>query len=75
MAYAVNLNTHRAYADFRRAREQARRDAKPLDGHALAPHLQRYSERGLDYVRDLRALMRVNGLRAFDRARLDSIAS
>lgn len=75
VAYAVNLNTHRAYADFRRAREQARREGKPLDGHALAQHLQRYSERGMDYVRDIRALMRVNGLRAFDRARLDSIAS
>jgi Bax protein len=74
-AYAANLNTHRAYADFRRAREQARREDKPLDGHALAQHLQRYSERGMDYVRDVRSLMRVNGLRAFDRARLDSTAS
>jgi Bax protein len=74
-AYAANLNTHRAYADFRRAREQARREGKPVDGHALAQHLQRYSERGMDYVRDVRALMRVNGLRPLDRARLDSTAS
>jgi Bax protein len=74
-AYAVNLNTHRAYADFRRAREQARREARPLDGHALAQHLQRYSERGMDYVRDIRSLMRVNGLRPLDRARLDSTTS
>jgi Bax protein len=75
VAYAANLNTHRAYADFRRAREQARREARPLDGHALAQHLQRYSERGMDYVRDIRSLMRVNGLRPLDRARLDSAAS
>lgn len=74
-AYAANLNTHRAYADFRRAREQARREGKPIDGHALAQHLQRYSERGMDYVRDIRSLMRVNGLRPLDRARLDTTAS
>ena len=74
-AYAANLNTHRAYADFRRAREQARREGRPVDGHALAQHLQRYSERGMDYVRDVRSLMRVNGLRPLDRARLDTTTS
>jgi Bax protein len=74
-AYADNLNTHRAYADFRRAREQARHEGRPQDGHALAQHLQRYSERGMDYVRDIRSLMRVNGLRPLDRAKLDSTAS
>jgi Bax protein len=71
-AYAENLNTHRAYAEFRRAREQARRDGLGLDGHMLAQHLRRYSERGMDYVREVRSLMRVNGLRALDRAKLDT---
>lgn len=77
-AYAENLNTHRAYAEFRRAREQARRDnpaAADLtapDGYTLAQHLRRYSERGMDYVREVRSLMRVNGLRALDRAKLDT---
>jgi Bax protein len=70
-AYALNLNTHRAYGEFRRARAAARGDGKPHDGHALAQHLQRYSERRMDYVRDVRAVMRANGLRALDKARLD----
>ncbi len=71
-AYALNLNTHRAYAEFRRARERALAEGKPVDGHALAQHLQRYSERRMDYVRDVRSVMRANGLRALDRARLDA---
>lgn len=71
-AYALNLNTHRAYAEFRRARERAAAEGKPVDGHALAQHLQRYSERRMDYVRDVRSVMRANGLRALDRARLDA---
>ncbi|MBL8831832.1 MAG: glucosaminidase domain-containing protein [Rhodospirillales bacterium] len=71
-AYALNLNTHRAYAEFRRARERAAAEGKPADGHALAQHLQRYSERRMDYVRDVRSVMRANGLRALDRARLDA---
>jgi len=70
-AYALNLNTHRAYGEFRRARAAARADGRLPDGHALAQHLLRYSERRMDYVRDVRAVMRANGLRALDKARLD----
>jgi len=69
-AYAINLNSHRAYGEFRRARAAAREQGKAPDGHALAQHLHRYSERRMDYVRDVRALMRVNGLKALDEARL-----
>ncbi len=73
-AYATNLNSHRAYAEFRRARAIARANnaGKAPDGHALAQFLQRYSERRMDYVRDVRAVMRANGLRALDMARLDA---
>ncbi len=73
-AYAINLNSHRAYAEFRRARAIARANAagKAPDGHALAQFLQRYSERRMDYVRDVRAVMRANGLRTLDAARLDA---
>jgi Bax protein len=70
-AYAANLNTHRAYGEFRRARANLRDAGKPIDGHALAQHLHRYSERRMDYVRDVRAVMRANGLKALDGARLD----
>jgi len=70
-AYVLNLNTHRAYAEFRRARAALRAEAKPLDGHLLAQHLHRYSERRMDYVRDVRSVMRANALRSLDQVRLD----
>jgi len=73
-AYAINLNSHRAYGEFRRARAALREAGKVFDGHALAQYLHRYSERRMDYVRDVRALMRVNGLKALDGARLDGEA-
>lgn len=65
-AYALNLNSHRAYARFRAARARAREEGRAPDGHALAGELQRYSERGEAYVRELRALIRANGFEALD---------
>jgi Bax protein len=66
-AWALNLNSHRAYARFRAARAKAREEGRAPDGHALAGELLRYSERGEAYVRELRALIRANGLEALDR--------
>lgn len=70
-AYVHNLNTHHAYAPFRERRTRARATGQQPDGHALAGELLRYSERGHDYVRDVRTMIRSNRLEAFDRARLD----
>lgn len=70
-AYAYNLNTHRAYADFRKVRARMRSDGQIIDGYELSQYLVRYSERKLDYVQAVRGLIRVNNLRPFDRARLD----
>ncbi len=69
-AYARNLNTHRAYGKFRQARAQSRRDGAPLDGAALAANLTSYSQRGKGYVASVRVIIKVNGLRALDDARL-----
>lgn len=69
-AYVRNLNTHRAYAEFRARREQMRRDGQPLDGYTLAQTLHRYSERGSDYIDTLHVIMRANDLSAFDAAQL-----
>ena len=68
-AYVENRNTNRAYVRVRAARAAMRRNGGELDAHALANHLLRYSERGADYVRDVRALIRTNELLAFDGAR------
>jgi Bax protein len=70
-AYARNLNSHRAYADFREVRSDQRRAGARLDGYRLARHLRSYSERRDAYVSDIRGLIRMNGLARFDAARLD----
>jgi len=61
-AYMLNLNTHRAYAGLRRTREALRAEGKRPNGPALVHGIQAYSERGLDYVRDIERLIRDNRL-------------
>jgi Bax protein len=70
-AYIRNLNTHRAYRDFRVERARLRAAGKEPDGHALAPFIQRYSERGPVYTQMLRSLIQWNNLTAYDGLRLD----
>lgn len=50
-SYAMNLNTHRAYADFRVAR------AGGVDPWQLAVTLTKYSELGRKYVKKVHAVM------------------
>ncbi len=69
-AYAHNLNTHRAYREFRAQRAALRRQGRPLNGAALAGTLHRYSQRGEDYVAGIRALISVNNLSPLDGVRL-----
>lgn len=69
-AYAKNLNTHRAYREYRDMRAQLRSTNKPLDGRVLAGALHRYSELGVEYVNAIRAMISHNSLRRFDDARL-----
>ncbi len=71
-AYAKNLNTHWAYTDFRERRAKMLEASGELDGWALAETLTRYSERGGAYVTSLHGIMRVNRLRALDKAELAS---
>lgn len=69
-SYVRNLNRHRAYRKFRRARALMRRAGAPVDGTALAGELKAYSQRGEDYVRAIRTIIEANGLRRLDDARL-----
>ncbi len=59
-AYLKNINTGRVYAPLRRLRARLREQGKPVTAHDLAGGLSRYSERGKDYVREIRAMIRVN---------------
>lgn len=69
-AYTRNLNTHRAYREFRATRATQRAASKPLSGIALADTLTSYSERGEKYVRSIRILIASNRLQSLDGARL-----
>ncbi len=66
-AYLRVLNTHRAYQSLRDIRSQQRQHGT-LRGEALAEGLTPYSERGVDYVRDIQQLIRVNDLQTFTSA-------
>ena len=70
-AYVHNLNTHPAYAEFRDAR--ARRHLEPeyiLNGLGLIGALHAYSEKGQEYVDNLRSLIESNRLTDFESATL-----
>lgn len=72
-AYLWNLNTHNAYADFRRERARQRggnEGQSVLDGHALAVTLLAYSERGAEYTREIQGMISYNDLRRADDLRL-----
>lgn len=71
-AYARNLNSHRAYREFRDARAAARAEGHAASGFDLAQHLGRYSQRGAAYIHRIRGLIVVNGLRDLDDAKLDA---
>lgn len=71
-SYMHNLNYHRAYREFRRERAALRALGGTVAGFDLAKELKRYSERGNDYVRTLRQIIRVNALDRLDDARLQS---
>lgn len=69
-SYIHNLNTHRAYQEFRKMRASMRRGGQDLDGNRLAEALSRYSEKGWDYVELLKVVINANNLTAYDQARL-----
>lgn len=71
-AYVFNLNTHRAYREYRTLRVKLRVRNKPLDGRVLAGELHRYSELGVEYVNSIRTMISYNKLSRFDDARLNT---
>ncbi len=66
VSYMHNLNSHPAYQGLRDARVKARNANKDVLGHDLAVGLVKYSERGDDYVKEIRDMIRINKLAQFD---------
>ncbi len=73
-AYAVNLNTHPAYADYRNLRAELRALGR-LNPARLADTLLLYSERGRDYIQVVQRVMRDNQLQHFETVELTKIAA
>lgn len=61
-SYLKNLNTHLAYAPLRDLRAEAIANHQPVTGHLLAKGLESYSERGMEYIEEIQAMIRINNL-------------
>ena len=64
--YIRNLNSNSAYKGLRNIRADLRRSNQSVTGHALAAGLKRYSERGMEYVSELRQMIAGNKLAVYD---------
>ncbi|MBT5808904.1 MAG: hypothetical protein HOI19_00940 [Rhodospirillaceae bacterium] len=71
-SYLRNLNTHRAYREFRDVRASFRSKSTPLNSLALAKALKSYSQIGDKYVGLLHRVIQGNDLTSLDQARLGS---
>ena len=70
VGYMQNLNSHRAYRQYRDMRAGMRASGQPMDALALAGALGRYSEDGALYVDRLRTMMAMPEVAAARGARL-----
>ena len=73
-SYMTNLNTHDAYVEFRRIRAGQRAEGD-VDSHSLVGTLNRYSERGEDYIKTIRSIIDRNDLRSYDGASFGKFAA
>jgi len=64
--YMHNLNTSDSYEKLRAIRARATASDNPVTGTSLAAGLLSYSERGQEYVRDIKSMIRVNDLEKYD---------
>tara|TARA_A100001011_G_scaffold191480_1_gene200159 strand:- start:3221 stop:4177 length:957 start_codon:yes stop_codon:yes gene_type:complete len=69
-AYQRNLNTHKSYKDFRKARAELRDQGLSLDSLVLSEFLKNYAETGNQYVEVLKKIITQNNLKDFDDAKL-----
>lgn len=65
-SYIRNINTHPAYRELRQIRAGLRAAGESLEGLKLIRGLQSYSERGEDYIAELRLIIRGNNLHKLD---------
>lgn len=69
--YALNLNTHPAYEDFRTERSKFKTAEDIVINDDMLFTLLYYSERGFEYIDNLNSIIRENNLSSFDEAKLE----
>lgn len=65
-SYIQNLNRHPTYQLVRDLRLQNRQAEQPLSGLEMAEGLLGYSERGEEYIKEIRSMIRYNNLEFYD---------
>lgn len=65
-SYIRNLNSHPSYEPLRHLRTEQLQQQNFSTGNNLAAGLLKYSERGEEYVKEIRAMIRHNNLARFD---------
>jgi Bax protein len=65
-SYKKNLNTHKSYSEFRKARAIQRKEKNRVFGLELSQYLNKYSEIGDIYVQRLKKIIKQNSLTDFD---------
>ncbi|MBD3641316.1 MAG: glucosaminidase domain-containing protein [Marinobacter sp.] len=74
-AYIQNLNRHETYQTLRDVRIQDRRSRNPLSGLEMAEGLLGYSERGEEYVKEIRSMIHYNNLGFYDEDFRDAVTN
>ena len=69
-AYIRNLNTHRSYREYRRARAVQRDNFEEFNSLELANYLDKYAETGTEYVKVIKKIIKQNFLTDFDDAKI-----
>ena len=69
-AYKNNLNTHKAYREFREERAKIRESGNQIDGLLLTKYLKNYASIGEKYTAILADIIRKNSLTDFDNSDL-----
>jgi Bax protein len=59
-SYLHNINTNPAYVKLRTLRSRLRFLQRPLNAKILATGLEKYSERGKDYVSEIQSMIKIN---------------
>lgn len=69
-SYLLNVNSSRAYTSLRQLRGELKMQGMQVTGYKLAAGLSRYSEKGEQYIRNIRHLIRRHDLEQFNTSRI-----